>query len=125
MTRGRILPVVTIKPAGSENNLRDLLLGGSVSIAVEGLQHSAQARALLPRQPLVWWNGASMKRGEQAADRFYPVKSFQTEGNERNGRAASRPGLQVDELDSLAVAEVVQKRNISLGAEDEGVIDFW
>lgn len=116
---------MTIEPAGSENNLRDLLLGSSVSIAVEGLQHSAQARALLPGQPLVWWNGASMKRGEQAADRFYPVKSFQAEGNERHGRAASRLGLQVDELDSLAVAEVVQKRNISLGAEDEGVIDFW
>lgn len=56
MARGRFLPVVTIERAGSEDDLRDLLLGGAIAMPVEGLQHSAQARALLCRQSRVWWN---------------------------------------------------------------------
>lgn len=86
MTCGGLLPVVAIEPVGSENCLRDLLLGGAIAIPVETLQHSAQSHPLLMGQPCVGWNDAAVKSAEQTADRGDSVEALNAERNKSGNR---------------------------------------
>ncbi len=55
---GRILPSGAIKDFGSEQDLRDVLLGRAVAKPIDGAQHALRAGALLRRYPCVGRDGA-------------------------------------------------------------------
>lgn len=120
---GGRLPVVTIECAGTKHDLRDLLLGGAIAIAVEALQHPTQSRALLKRQSRVRWNGPRVERREKAADRFKPVESLDAEWHERAERGASGSDTGANDLDALSVAEVIEEKGIAAGVRRKGRFD--
>lgn len=66
-----------------------------------------------------------MKGRKQAADRFEPVESFTVEGDYGGKRLTSRRGRLKDELDMLAVAEIVEKDLFAIITDRVGGIDRW
>ncbi|MDH8495201.1 hypothetical protein QIH13_27875, partial [Klebsiella pneumoniae] len=70
VTGGGCLPLIATESADPKYDLRNFLLGRARAMTVEGLQHPAQPRALLPCQSGVGRYGATMEGGEQAGDRF-------------------------------------------------------
>lgn len=123
MAGGGRLPLVTIESAGTKYDLRDLLLGGSVAIAVEALQHPTQSSALLQGQSRVRWNSTCVKGGKKAADRFKPVEPLDAEWHERAERGASGSDTGANDLDALSVAKVIEEKGMTFDVRCEGRFD--
>lgn len=105
MTSGRSLPFVPVEMTNVEEDLRDLLLGRSIAIPVDRLQHLAQPRTLLPRQARVGRDGAAMQSRKELMNGLDPVEAVQAKRNDRDLR---RPLLGiVDDLEALTVSEHV------------------
>lgn len=66
-----------------------------------------------------------MKGRKQATDGFEPVEPFTVEGDYSGKRRTSRRGRLTDELDMLAVAEIVEKDVFVIIADAVGGIDRW
>ncbi len=123
MAGGGCLPVVTVECAGPKHDLRDLLLGGAVAVAVEALQHPARPHALLRRQARVRRNCARVEDREQAADRFQPVEPFDAERNEGSESGTGRSNTGAHELDALSVAEVIEENGVAAVVRREARFD--
>ncbi len=105
MASGRGLPFVPVEIADVEEDLRDLLLGRSVTIPINRLQHLAQTHALLPSQACVGRNGTAMQSRQEA---FYGLYSVEAVQSERNDCDLGRSILDaVDDLKPLTVSEIV------------------
>ncbi len=104
--RGR-LPLVAAKRRRLQKRPSDLLLRRAMTIAVDRLQHPAVAEALLWREPGIWRDGATEKRGEQAMDRFQSGEAVAIEQDQRGDRRCLPSISDVFELEALPVAEIV------------------
>ena len=107
------VPAVTVDP---EHDLRNLLLGGSGAIPIEALQHSLKSRALLAGQASVRWNSTSVEGSEQAADGFKPIKPVKAERYKRDECIIFGRDKVGDELNVLAIAELVAKASLVVAA---------
>ena len=102
------LPFVAGDLANSEHDLRNILLRGAISRAVESLQHAPRSRPLLGCHTRVRRNGATMDCREKSMNGFEPVKSFEIKRDDCGHRGrASR-----ESLNFLAIA----KRHHGVGA---------
>lgn len=66
-----------------------------------------------------------MKGREQATDGFEPVEPLTGEGNYSGERFANRRGRPTVDLDTLAIAEIVEKDVFVIIADAGGGIDLW
>ena len=79
MTGGRCLPFVPVKPAGVQENPRDLLLRRAGPMAIEGPQHPSEARALLACQARIRRDRATMQGRKEALNGLDPVETGEAE----------------------------------------------
>lgn len=105
--RGR-LPIVAGDAADTEDDLRNFLLRGAVTHAVEGLQHATCPRPLLTGQASVRWNRAIMEYGEQTADGLQSIESRDAKRYDRGERRVQRVRSKLKKLDRLRIAEVIE-----------------
>ena len=118
VTRRGSLPFIAGEPPCPEEDLGDFLLRGAGARTIHGLQHAARPRQLLARQPGVGRNAAAMERGQEAGDGLDPIESLRSERHQGDdgltgGRVAGK-----NEVETLAVAEVVQDVQAVLGHAD-------
>lgn len=119
---GRCLPLVATKRADPKYDLRNLLLGRAGAMTVEGLQHPAQPRTLLPCQSGVGRYGAAMEGCEQAGDRFQPVEAFQAERDEgAETFGGCRGGM--NQRYALAVSEIENQVGLAADGDADGGVD--
>ncbi len=78
-------------------------------MAVEGLQHAALARSLLPRQARVGRYSAAVKCGKQPINRLEPVEAFKAERHERGYRRVTCIGAVKQELHALFAAKLEEE----------------
>lgn len=93
----------------AKQGLGNLAVACAVGPAVDGLQHMARAARLLFGQPGILWHGAPMKRLDEAADRFDPIKAVRVEGYESRQRPGSIDADQADQMERLPVAEIMEE----------------
>ena len=87
MAKRRCLPFIPTKGPDMEKDLRDFLLGRSLAVAIEGLQHPSSTLALLSGQARIRRHDTAMQGGEQAMHGFQPVEAVQTKRNHRSDGA--------------------------------------
>lgn len=121
-TRGH-LPIVAIEWAEPEYDLCDLLLGCAGAVAIEGLEHPSHSRPLLAGQAGVRWNGAAMEGCKQATDGFNLVEPIKAERHKCAERLIWRTAGGMNELDMLAVAEIVEQVGLAVSGNGNGGID--
>lgn len=106
---GGVLPRLAVESGDVEDDLRDFPLGRAIAIAVEALQHPAQSQAVLRRQPGIRRDGPAVKGGQQTAKGSDTIESIPTQRNDGGKGSVDRRGRLDDELDTLAVTEIVEK----------------
>ena len=104
MPGGRSLPIIAVEASDAKENLSNLLLGRTIAISVHGLQHQTLPSPLLPGEPPVLGDAATMKRREKATNGFDPVETLDAERDDGDDRRAHVDGV-VDDLEVLAVSE--------------------
>ena len=104
MTGGRCLPFVPVKPAGVQENPRDLLLRRAGPMAIEGPQHPSEARALLACQARIRRDRATMQGRKEALNGLDPVETGEAERDDGDRDRVPLDGT-VENLELLPVAE--------------------
>lgn len=108
--RGR-LPFIAIERPDLEHDLRDLLLGSTSPVSVEGPQHPSQACPLLAGQARIRWDDAVVQGREEAPNGFDPVEALEAERNDGDRERVAVDGA-VENLEILPVAEIETKIRI-------------
>lgn len=117
---GRGLPLVAGELSGPEDDLGDFLLGGAGSYAVDRLKHATGARQLLPGHTCVGRNTAPVERRQEAGHGLDAIKALGPERDDGCKRLTGGCLLREQEMEMLAVAEIVQDVQPVLGNVDVG-----
>lgn len=122
MAGRRGLPFITVEATSIEDDLRDLLLGSTVTIAVECLQHPAGARPLLPCEAGVWRHRPAVTGCEETIDCLQPIETLQPERHQGGGGVRIESTAQAQKLKLLPIAEIVVKIAIAVIVDSRGVV---
>ncbi len=115
----RSLPFIAGELSGAENRFCDLLLGRPLPRAIGGLQHSLGPFQLLARQTRVRRDDAAVQRCKKSGNRLHAVEAVEPERDQRCERLVASGISGQHEMNTLAIADVVQVMRAIL--VDEGI----
>ncbi len=119
---GSILPFVAVVWCDPQDHPRDLLLGRTGSVSIDGLQHSAMPGTLLARQSGVRRDDATVDGSQEPVDRCQPVEAIKAERHERGDSQTARRSPMLYELEALTVAKIVEDVGFTVAADGESGI---
>ena len=97
------------KIARAEQCHGDVAVAGAAETTVDGLQHASRTLTLLPREPRVGRDRATMERTQEAGDGLEPIEAFGAERDD-GSRAFSIDCVgEAQDLEPFAVREAVKE----------------
>lgn len=99
-----LLPVVTVEPVDTKENLGNFLLGRAIAVSIHGLQHESLPSPLLTCEPQFARDGAAMKRAEKATHGLDSIEALEPKRNDGDS-ALRHSDRVVSDLKILTISE--------------------
>lgn len=93
------------KVARAEQCHGDFAVAGAAETTVHGLQHPSRTLTLLPREPCVGRDRATMKRTQETGDGLEPIEAFGAERDDGRRAFVRAESAEAQDLEPFAIRE--------------------
>lgn len=97
------------KVARAEQGHGDFAIAGAAETTVNGLQHPSRTLTLLPREPRVGRDRATMERTQETGDGLEPIEPFGAERDDGRRAFSTAHAGEAQDLKPFAVREAMKE----------------